>query len=177
MDDKEAFIARWSRRKREVEAKQAAPAAAEPSDTAPAAASMSATETAAPGAAQGLRPEYRAYFDPQVDEKLRQTALRAMFSDPHFNAMDGLDTYIDDYSIVDPIPAAMLRQLNQAKGLLLFDDEKPAADAKGDASAAVPAGDVAAPGVADTGAVPAPAAADDSAGGTAARPAEGRRKD
>jgi hypothetical protein len=47
-----------------------------------------------------------------------------MFGDPHFNVMDGLDTYIDDYSKPDPIPAAMLRQLNQAKDLLLFEDEK-----------------------------------------------------
>jgi hypothetical protein len=70
-----------------------------------------------------------------VDEKLRQAALREMFSDPHFNVMDGLDIYIDDYSKSDPIPAAMLRQLNQAKGLL-FEEEQPAGS--GDEALAAP---------------------------------------
>jgi hypothetical protein len=45
-----------------------------------------------------------------------------LFQDPHFNVMDGLDTYIDDYTKADPIPEAMLRGLNQARGLL-FDRE------------------------------------------------------
>ena len=38
--------------------------------------------------------------------------------------MDGLDTYIDDYSKPDPMPAAMLRQMAQSKFLGLFDDER-----------------------------------------------------
>jgi hypothetical protein len=38
--------------------------------------------------------------------------------------MDGLDVYIDDYSKPDPIPAAFLRALNQARGLRLFEDEE-----------------------------------------------------
>lgn len=127
MDDKEPFIARWSRRK--LEAKEDAPAAAPaPPDAVPAVPTVPATQAAASGPAQGTGPEYREFFDPQVDEKLRQAALREMFSDPHFNVMDGLDIYIDDYSKPDPIPAAMLRQLNQAKGLLLFEDEKQAAE-------------------------------------------------
>jgi hypothetical protein len=37
--------------------------------------------------------------------------------------MDGLDTYIDDYSKPDPLPASMARQLASAKFLKLFDDE------------------------------------------------------
>jgi hypothetical protein len=38
--------------------------------------------------------------------------------------MDGLDTYIDDYSKEDPIPPAMLRALNQARTLGLFEKEE-----------------------------------------------------
>jgi hypothetical protein len=37
--------------------------------------------------------------------------------------MDGLDTYIDDYGKPDPIPLAMLRQMNQSSMLGLFEDE------------------------------------------------------
>jgi hypothetical protein len=59
--------------------------------------------------------------------------MKKLFSDPHFNVMDRLDTYIDDYGIADPIPLAMLRQLNQSKMLRLFEteDDDVQADAGG----------------------------------------------
>ena len=40
--------------------------------------------------------------------------------------MDGLDTYIDDYGIPDPLPEGMLRQMAQAQFLGLFRDEDKA---------------------------------------------------
>jgi hypothetical protein len=50
-----------------------------------------------------------------------------MFSDPHFNVMDGLDIYIDDYSKPDPIPMEMLKRMVQSDMLNIFrkdaDDE------------------------------------------------------
>ena len=49
--------------------------------------------------------------------------MKKLFSDPHFNVMDGLDTYIDDYGKPDPIPLSMLRRMNQSAVLGLFDDE------------------------------------------------------
>jgi hypothetical protein len=55
-----------------------------------------------------------------VDETLRRAALKKLFSDPHFNIMDGLDTYIDDYSISDPLPAAMLAELKQAQNIFAW---------------------------------------------------------
>ncbi|OGA34123.1 MAG: hypothetical protein A3F75_01010 [Betaproteobacteria bacterium RIFCSPLOWO2_12_FULL_64_23] len=163
VDDKEPFLSRWSRRK--LEAKETPPASAPAADlpaTAPGAAAAPATEPAAPGAPQGTSAEYREYFDPRVDEELRRTALKQLFSDPQFNVMDGLDTYIDDYSIADPIPEAMLRQLNQAKNLFLFEDEgkgKTAESAGGPAAV----GEAAAPVAAvDTSALPETSAAGDS---------------
>jgi hypothetical protein len=67
--------------------------------------------------------------------------VKKLFTDPHFNLMDGLDIYIDDYTKPDPIPAAMLRELAQSRMLKLFDDEpedKSVVDAPpGDASMAV----------------------------------------
>jgi hypothetical protein len=139
MDDKEPFLARWSRRK--LETKQDGPAAGEravvPSPAAVPPAVV--TDAPAPGRATADTPEYREFFDPQVDEKLRRTALKKLFNEPQFNVMDGLDTYIDDYSKPDPIPDAMLRQLNQAKDLLLFDEEQRGGEAAGD-TAFVPVG-------------------------------------
>jgi Protein of unknown function (DUF3306) len=187
VDDKEPFLSRWSRRKLETTENppDALPAAELPA-AAPAAPPAPATEPAAPGLPQGISSEYREFFDPQVDEKLRHTALRKLFSDPHFNVMDGLDTYIDDYSKPDPIPEAMLRQLNQAKELFLFDDEHKAAEGAGNEALAASGGAAAASPAeaANTSALPQPAAAGaparDTAAATgtaAAPPAEGIRND
>jgi hypothetical protein len=44
--------------------------------------------------------------------------MKKLFTDPHFNVMDGLDIYIDDYTKFEPIPAAMLAMLVHAKPLL-----------------------------------------------------------
>ena len=126
VDDEERFLSRWSRRK--LEAKHDAPAALPAAELPAVEPAAPATQAAEPGVPQGMSTEHRAFFDPKVDEKLRQAALRGLFSDPHFNVMDGLDTYIDDYSLADPIPEAMLRRLNQAKELFLFDDETKATE-------------------------------------------------
>ncbi len=61
-----------------------------------------------------------------VGRDVRNAAMKKLFADPHFNVMDGLDIYIDDYSKSDPIPEAMLRQMNGAKFLNLFPDEEDA---------------------------------------------------
>lgn len=165
MDDKEPFLSRWSRRK--LEAKEDAPAGAVKPDGLPAAAPAGlppAAQRQPAATAAGVSSEYSEYFDPKVDEKLRRMALKKLFGDPHFNVMDGLDTYIDDYSKPDPIPDAMLQQLNQAKALFLFDDEKQqGAEAVTGVSAGDDATATAIPG-GETGAsaelpAPAPAAA------------------
>ncbi|MDB5999697.1 MAG: proline rich protein, partial [Rhizobacter sp.] len=54
-----------------------------------------------------------------VDETVKRAAMKKLFSDPHFNVMDRLDTYIDDYGIPDPLPPGMLEQLNQADAMML----------------------------------------------------------
>lgn len=78
-----------------------------------------------------------------VDEDVKRAAMKKLFSDPHFNVMDGLDTYIDDYSQPDPIPPAMLRMMNQSQFLGLFDHEKQeeenAETAQVETTAAIPA--------------------------------------
>jgi hypothetical protein len=55
--------------------------------------------------------DFAPFFKPQVDESVKRAALKQLFRDPRFNIMDGLDTYIDDYTQPDPIPSAMLEDL------------------------------------------------------------------
>lgn len=92
-----------------------------------------------------------------VAPQVRNAAMKKLFADPHFNVMDGLDTYIEDYSVPDPLPLAMLRKMASAKFMKLVDDptDTPDTDSNdSDALAnAVPAD------VADVAAAEAPSAA------------------
>ena len=179
VDDKEPFLSRWSRRK--LETKEDAPASAAQAGQIPAAAAAAppapVTEPAPPQSPQAGSAEYREFFDPQVDEKLRQTALKKLFSEPQFNVMDGLDTYIDDYSIPDPMPEAMLRQLNQARDLFLFDEEsKPDGSASDGAGAAADSAPAPPSAPADLGAPAIPAPADPAPASVAIPPEDGSRR-
>jgi uncharacterized protein DUF3306 len=69
--------------------------------------------------------DYSRFVLPGVEADVRNAAMRKLFSDPRFNVMDGLDTYIDDYGKPDPIPLAMLRRMNQSSALGLFADDEP----------------------------------------------------
>jgi hypothetical protein len=144
----DGFLSRWSRRK--AGARDGAAVADPP--IAPAAASATAVpalpttaETPAPGA-PGSAPaaavaeppplptlddvaalthasDFSPFVARGVDAGVRNAAMKKLFSDPHFNVMDGLDTYIDDYGKPDPIPLSMLRRMNQSAALGLFADE------------------------------------------------------
>jgi hypothetical protein len=57
-----------------------------------------------------------------VAPEVKNAAMKKLFADPHFNVMDRMDIYIDDYGLPDPLPLAMLRQMTSAKALNLFDD-------------------------------------------------------
>jgi hypothetical protein len=105
----EEFLSRWSKRKQEVRAEAQAPAKpVTPETPAP---------ELPPVEKLDMNSDYSGFFHPKVDEALRRTALKKLFSDPHFNVMDGLDTYIDDYSITEPIPAAMLAEMKSAQNI------------------------------------------------------------
>jgi len=70
--------------------------------------------------------DFSRFVRPGVDSGVRNAAMKKLFSDPHFNVMDGLDTYIDDYGKPDPIPPSMLRRMTQSAVLGLFDADPPA---------------------------------------------------
>lgn len=115
----ETFFGRWSRRKAEVAQAEAQPAEVVP---APEAALPVQPEAEAPTLARVADlpkdGDFRPFVARGVDEGVRRAAMKKLFTDPHFNLMDGLDIYIDDYSKSDPIPAAMLLAMNHAKDLL-----------------------------------------------------------
>ena len=67
---------------------------------------------------------FKPFMNRGVEPDVRNAAMKKLFSDPHFNVMDGLDIYIDDYSKPDPLPLSMLRQMASAKFLKLFDDDE-----------------------------------------------------
>ncbi|MBK6008630.1 DUF3306 domain-containing protein [Ramlibacter ginsenosidimutans] len=95
--------------------------------------------------AQALTPasDFTRFVRPDVAPEVKNAAFKKLFSDPHFNVMDRLDVYIDDYNKPDPLPPEMLRQLASAKFLGFFANEEapegenvPAASASPDAPAA-----------------------------------------
>jgi hypothetical protein len=69
-----------------------------------------------------------------VAPDVKNAAMKKLFTDPHFNVMDRMDVYIDDYSQPDPLPLAILRQMTSAKTLNLFDDAADTADVRADSS-------------------------------------------
>ena len=74
--------------------------------------------------------DFKPFMAQGVGPEVRNAAMKKLFADPHFNVMDGLDIYIDDYSKADPIPESMLRQMASAKFLKLFDDEEEKVEAE-----------------------------------------------
>lgn len=132
----DGFLSRWARRKEQartgvVETPGALPKPVE-APVAKLAEPVSVAEaptaeplpTLADVALLTRESDYARFVATGVDEGVKRAAMKKLFSDPHFNVMDGLDTYIEDYGKPDPIPLAMLRQMNQSKVLRLFDDDE-----------------------------------------------------
>ena len=121
-EEKEAFLDRWSRLKREQPAEEPAPPAQNKEEP----------PAPLPPVAQ-LTPEsdFRPFMDPKVDLETRRSALKKLFADAHFNAPDPFEAYSEDYTGGEPIPMEMLKRLNQARKLL-FEEEAKSAQAPAD---------------------------------------------
>jgi len=149
----DGFLGRWSRRKAGKEDELAEKGVeitptpvtvpANPEPEAPPSASLEDVEKI-----DRFAPDFSAFMRPDVDPAVQQAALKKMFTDPHFNVMDGLDIYIGDYSLKkmftdphfnvmdgldiyigdyskpDPLPPGMLERMVQSDMLNLF--SKPA---------------------------------------------------
>lgn len=133
----ERFLSRWSRLKQEVRDEPVAPE----QETAPAVDPQAPPPELPSVEKLTLESDFRDFFHPKVNEDLRRSALKKLFTDPHFNVMDGLDVYIDDYSQPNPLPAAMLAQLKQAQKIIAWakegteEAEKKTTELPGDAHA------------------------------------------
>ena len=140
----DGFLGRWSRRKQEVrEGKPVQdPAPPVPQASVPAGvnapAPLAAQPAAAPVQSLSIDSDFKPFASRAVAPEVRNAAMKKLFTDPHFNVMDGLDIYIDDYTQPDPLPAAMLKQMASAQfmGLVEEEPEKPSAAGQ----AAAPAG-------------------------------------
>jgi hypothetical protein len=119
----------------EIDRAAAAPAAGRPGAAGPVAPEPPPLPTLDDVARLTRDSDFSPYVARNVDAGVRNAAMKKLFSDPHFNLMDGLDTYIDDYGKPDPIPMSMLRKMNQSAVLGLFADEAEPTDA----SSALPA--------------------------------------
>jgi len=124
----EEFLSRWSRRKQQAREEQAAPPVAVTPAT------QDKPPELPPVEGLNMDSDFRGFLHPKVDESLRRAALKKLFHEPHFNVMDGLDTYIDDYSVSDPIPEAMLKTIRQAQDIIVAGQERQEEAAKQEAA-------------------------------------------
>jgi hypothetical protein len=74
-----------------------------------------------------LTPEsdFRPFVARHVVPAVKNAAFKKLFADPHFNIMDGLDIYIDDYSQPSPLLPEDLQQMVAAKFMKLVQDDPP----------------------------------------------------
>ena len=113
-EEKEAFLSRWSRMKREepVEKK------AEPETPAPA---LPAVDSVTADS------DFAGFMHPKVKDELRRLALKKLFTDTHFNIPDPFEPFSGDWT-GEALPPDMLAQLNQARTLLFDERDKKKAE-------------------------------------------------
>ena len=145
----ERFLSRWARVKHRAQA-QAVPVAEQSTGIASIDGAVRNTSSGGPdkpkvsedAGAKGILPDspvpdalpsldsltpqsdFSPFMARDVDPQLRNLAMKKLFTDPHYNVMDRLDIYIDDYSIHQPLPLDIIRQMSISKTLGLFDDEE-----------------------------------------------------
>jgi hypothetical protein len=108
-DEKESFLARWSRLKREAPA---------PKEAAAPAPIVPPIDSLTPDS------DFAAFMNPQVKDELRRLALKKLFSDPHFKLADPFEPFSGDWTVGEPIPEEMLKTLVQARSVLFSEPEK-----------------------------------------------------
>jgi hypothetical protein len=115
IEDKEAFLSRWSRLKREEEERRPELPAKDKDEAAPALPPV-----------DKLTPEsdFAPFMHPKVADALRRVALKKLFADPHFNVPDLNEAFSGDWTGGEPIPEELLKALNQARTVLFREEEE-----------------------------------------------------
>jgi hypothetical protein len=106
-----SFVRRWANRKREALAQAPAAKVAEKTVELPAIDSLT------------FESDFSAFLRANVEESVKRAALKKLLHDPRFNVMDGLDTYIDDYTQNEGISEEMLKTLDHARSTLFPPDQ------------------------------------------------------
>ncbi len=113
-EEKEAFLDRWSRLKKE-------PPAEKPD-------LPEAKEEPAPALqpVEDLKPDsdFTPFMNPKVDPATRRDALKKLFADAHYNIPDPFEAYSEDYTKSEPIPEKMLKAINRVRDVALRGEEK-----------------------------------------------------
>jgi hypothetical protein len=122
-EKKEAFLDRWSRRKRDsLEEKE---------DESP-------KPSVPPVDKLTTESDFSSFMHPKVEDALRRVALKKLFSDPHFNIPDPFEPYSADFNVGEPIPPEMLATLKQAEQLVFGEKKEEGKAAEQEASAEQP---------------------------------------
>src|SRR5690606_23366124 len=78
--------------------------------------------------------DFSSFVARGVAPAVKNAAMKKLFADPHFNVMDGLDIYIDDYTQREILPESMMRKMASSKFLKMFAEEDDAAAQTADAT-------------------------------------------
>lgn len=128
------FFSRWSQRKQAVKlglAEEEKPQPKNPEPVQSKAAPLATTQQdAADNKAEPVKlptladveqltpqSDFSSFMSQGVSPEVRNAAMKKLFTDPHYNVMDGLDIYIGDYNTPDPMPAGMLAKMVGAQFL------------------------------------------------------------
>jgi hypothetical protein len=117
--EKENFLGRWSRVKREQEQRAQEAAAAPQRNEA-----EQKPPELTPVDKLTAESEFSGFMHPKVADALRRQALKKLFSDPHFNIPDPYEPHSIDFTAGEPISDEMMATLNQARTLLFSDEQK-----------------------------------------------------
>jgi len=115
--NKEAFLSRWSRLKREQAEDLARPE--EPATPAPVLPDIEKLTA---------ESDFSGFMHPKVKEELRRLALKKLFSDPHFKLPDAFEPFSGDWTGGEPITPELLATLNQARSVLFSEEDRRKAD-------------------------------------------------
>ncbi|KCV63593.1 DUF3306 domain-containing protein [Bordetella bronchiseptica] len=83
-----------------------------------------------------LDSDFSRFVAGGVSPDVKNAALKKLFTDPHYNVMDGLDVYIDDYTQLEGLPQETVRRMASAKVFSLFEDDAPTPEQGGPADGA-----------------------------------------
>jgi hypothetical protein len=120
-EDKELFLSRWSRLKRQAPEREKAIEERKAVEAQPAP-ELPPVESLTP------QSEFSGFMHPKVKDGLRRVALKKLFTDPHFNVPDPFEPFSGDWTVAEPIAPELLAQLNQARTLIFTEPEKKAGE-------------------------------------------------